>query len=169
MVEVGEPFIIKNFFSDKKYKLLMENINLIKNNLWEFEQFYSRYIYQSEYLNRISLLELDRARKDFNSSTLLYTYSLLSLYNQDTSNLFKHKDDNACTYTYDICLYSKKTWPIVVEDKQYSLNHNEALGFYGEDQWHERPPIQPDNKVLMLFIHFAEPSHPFFQDSGVDI
>jgi hypothetical protein len=167
MVQIKEPFIINNFFPENRYKLLMSNINIINRSDWEFDPEYSRYLYQSEYLNRLSLLNLDKAREQFDSPTLLYTYSLLSLYNQDTSSLSKHKDNNACTYTFDICLYSEKPWPIIVEDKEYILYNNDALLFYGEDQWHERPKIEQGNKVLMLFMHYAEPDHPFFQDAKV--
>jgi hypothetical protein len=167
MTKIKDPFIINNFFAPSNYRLLMNNINLINRSDWEFEPWYSRYIYQSKYLDRISLLNLDRARKEFNSETLLYTYSLLSLYNKETSSLSRHKDNNACTYTFDVCLYSEKPWPIIVEDKEYILYNNDALVFYGEDQWHQRPAIEKDNKVLMLFMHYAEPSHPFFQDAKV--
>lgn len=169
LLNLKNPWIIKNFFPEEKYRLILKGINSIGLDSWTFDRGFNRYIYQSTNLHKLSLLELDRARKEFQSSTLLYTYSLLSLYNQNNSFLKKHKDDNACTYTIDICLYSEKPWPIIVEDKEYILQKNEALCFYGEDQLHWRPPIEPDNKVLMLFMHWAEPNHIFFQEASTKI
>jgi hypothetical protein len=168
MIKVKEPWIIKNFFPEKKYKKIISDINNIKRDSWQFEEMHNRYIYLSEYFSRLSLLELNRARREFESDTLLYTYSLLSLYNQKKSKLDRHKDTNACTYTFDICLYSKNPWPIEVEGKEYILRENEALCFYGEDQYHSRPEFDPENKVLMLFMHWAEPSHIFFKDYGIN-
>lgn len=167
MTLVQDPIIIEKFFSNKKYNYVMNYVNSIERNRWFFEDMHSRYIItDSEYLNKLSLLELNRARKVFNSDTLIYTYSLLALYNNDNSRLIRHKDDNACTYTFDICLYAEKPWPLIVEDKEYIIEKNQALSFYGEDQWHERPPFDKDNKVLMLFMHWAEPDHSFFEEVG---
>lgn len=164
MIDIKPPWIIKDFFPKNKYELIMKDINSLDRNNWRYEKGHNRYIYNGSYFDKLSLLYLDKAREAFNSKTLLYTYSIIALYNKESSNLRKHKDNNACTYTFDVCLYSKEPWPLVVEDKEYVLNNNEALCFYGEDQWHWRPEFKKDNKVLMLFMHWAEPDHMFFQD-----
>jgi hypothetical protein len=167
MVNTKDPWIIKNFFPEKKYNQIISDINSMNKNFWRFEELHNRYIYDSQYFSSLSLLEMDRARKEFESDSLLYTYSLLALYNKENSKLDEHKDTNACTYTFDICLYTKTPWPIIVEGKEYVLKNNEALCFYGEDQLHSRPVFEPDNKVLMLFMHFAEPSHIFFKECEI--
>ena len=164
MNKIKDPWIISNFFSELEYKKIMSVVNSIDKRNWMFEHQFSRYTYSSPILDKLSALQLDRARSEFGTNTLLYTYSMLSFYNRDDSSLKKHKDDNACTYTFDICLYSEKPWPIVVEGEEYVLKNNEALCFYGEDQYHWRPKIDENNKVLMLFMHWAEPDHIFFQD-----
>lgn len=166
MVNVKDPWIIKNFFPEKRYRQILSDINSINRGEWRFEEYHNRYTYESDYFLKLSLLELDRAREQFESDTLLYTYSLLSLYNNDQSRLVEHKDNNACTYTFDICLYANEPWPIIVEGKEYILENNDALCFYGEDQLHSRPDFKKDNKVLMLFMHWAEPDHIFFKDIG---
>lgn len=163
MKNIKDPVIINNFFSNSQYALLMNKINLLNKNSWEFNEDMNRYLYRSQDLDKLSYLNLERARKIFKSKTLLPAYSLLSLYNRKDSEVFKHKDNNACTYTFDICLYSEKPWPIVIEDKEYILEKNEAVCFYGEDQWHYRPKMGQNNKVLMLFMHWAEPDHIFFK------
>lgn len=164
VTKIKDPIVIKNYFAENKYNNILKYINSIDRNRWAYEYESHRYTYQSNYFNTLSILEMDRAREIFKSNTLLYTYSLLALYNDDMSNLKKHKDDNACTYTIDVCLYNKSPWPLIIEDKEYLLYNNEAVCFYGEDQWHERPVFEKDNKVLMLFMHFAEPDHIYFKD-----
>jgi hypothetical protein len=167
LTEVKDPWIIDNFFTEKQYSRIMSGINSIPKNIWRLESLHNRYVFESDFFNRIGDTNIDRARKEFNSNTLLHTYSLLSFYNQDNSRLQAHKDNNACTYTFDICLYSKEPWPIIVEGEEYSLNNNQALCFYGEDQFHSRTEFKKGNEVLMLFMHFAEPNHIFFIDCGV--
>ena len=69
-------------------------------------------------------------------------------------------------YTLDVCLYQNVQWPLVVEDREFTLQENEALAFYGEEQEHWRPdfPVPTWNRVGMLFLHFAEPDHWFFKN-----
>lgn len=166
MATIKSPKVVKNFFSENKYTRIMNYVNSLNRNEWFYEDLHNRFAFSSEYIDRICMLELDRARDLFNSNTLLYTYSLLAFYENKKSRLLPHKDDNACTYTIDVCLYANKIWPLTVEGNDYHLNKNEALCFYGEDQLHSRPEFEEGNKVLMLFIHFAEPSHIFFQEPG---
>ena len=166
MVNVKEPWIISPFFSEDRYNKIIDVINSFDSKSWTYDNSCKRYILTNQYLSRISLYELDRARQEFESDGLLWTYSLLSLYDSKDSNLFKHKDSNACTYTIDICLYAKEPWPIIVEGKEYFISSNEALCFYGEDQEHWRPEFKEGNKVLMLFMHFAEKDHLFFHASN---
>lgn len=162
MTIVKEPWIISPFFSEDRYKKIMQSINSFPPSAWEYEVACNRYVTANKYLDRLSMYELDRARKEFDSNNLLYSYSLLSLYKDKNSKLEKHKDNNACTYTFDICLYTDKPWPIIIENKEYVINSNEALCFYGEDQLHWRPPFEENNKVLMLFMHFVDKNHWFF-------
>lgn len=169
MTKIKSPWVIKKFFTEKKYNQIMNYVNTLNKNQWEYEEIHDRFSVSSQYLDRKCMVELNRARKLFESDTLLYTYSLLAFYNNKNSRLDPHKDDNACTYTIDICLYADKIWPLNVEGNNYYLDKNEALAFYGEDQVHSRPKFEEGNRVLMLFIHFAEPDHIFFQEPGVNV
>jgi len=65
-----------------------------------------------------------------------------------------------------VCLYQNVQWPLIVEDQEYNLDENEALAFYGEEQdhWREDFPVPSWNRVGMLFLHFAEPDHWFFEN-----
>lgn len=166
MKKIKSPWVVENFFSENEYYRLMKYINSLNKNQWWHEPLHNRLAFSSQYLDRMSMLQLDRAREFFESKTLLYTYSLLAFYDNKNSRLIPHKDDNACTYTIDLCLHSDKIWPLNVEGNDYYLDKNEALLFYGEDQVHSRPQFEEGNRVLMLFIHFAEPDHIFFQEPG---
>jgi hypothetical protein len=101
----------------------------------------------------------DLAKNVFESSTLVPSYCMFTHYTKD-GWLPKHKDDNACTYSIDMCLYSNNDWPVYVEDKPYIIKENEALAHYGNEQEHWREGTCGEgNYAGMLFFHFVEPDH----------
>ena len=161
---VKEPWIVEDFFSKSDYISIMNKINTFNfNDEWEWSNNdMNRWYHNSKYIDKILTTNLDRARKDFESPTLLPTYATLALYENKDSSLPFHYDSNACTYSYDVCLYSKEVWPVTIEGKDYLLKGNDAIAMYGEDQFHGRPQFKPGNKVLMIFMHYAEPDHWFF-------
>jgi hypothetical protein len=104
------------------------------------------------------------ARETFGSSTLLPTYTLFCRYEGAGAKLWKHKDNNACTYTIDMCVYYDTNWGLFVEDVEYFTEPNQAVAYYGNDQEHWRGPF-PDpekNFVGVVFFHYAEPDHWYF-------
>lgn len=165
MQDKKSAWIIDNFFSESNYNKIMSRINTFKyNEQWRFsEGEMNRWTYSDPWVDNILITNLDKARKEFNSTTLLPTYSLLSLYNNEKSSLPFHYDTNACTYSFDICLYSKEPWPLTIDGVDYTPKQNQAIAMYGEDQYHGRPPFTKDNVVLMLFLHYAEPDHWYFK------
>ena len=86
------------------------------------------------------------------------------IYFNALQKLWKHKDDNACTYTVDYCLFQKTPWDLWVENKPYSLNENQALFMYGCDQehWREDFPSPETNLTSYVFYFFCEPDHWYF-------
>lgn len=167
MHNIKDPWIISPFWTEHRYKEIINGINSYSKEDWSFEPAHNRYILQGKYFDKLSMFELDRARKEFNNDNLLYSYSLIALYNQENSQLAPHVDNNACTYTFDICLYSEKPWPLIIEDKEYTISNNEAVCFYGEDQRHWRPEFSPGNRVLMMFMHFVDRNHWYFQPGRI--
>lgn len=134
---------------------------------FDYQHGFSRYVaadnsipQMKDYANRL----IPMARYLFESSGLLPTYTLFSHYEGETASLYKHKDDNACTYTIDMCVYQKYPWDLWVENKGYTLHPNQALAYYGNDQlhWREEFTYPKENHVAMIFFHFAEPDHWFF-------
>lgn len=108
----------------------------------------------------------ESARSIFESKSLLPTYTLFSHYEatDEIPSLYRHKDDNACTYTIDLCLYQTEPWDLWVDGVAYTLNENQALAYYGNDQlhWREEFPNLKNQQVAMVFFHFAEPDHWWF-------
>lgn len=159
-----DPFVINDVLSKEDInRLLVEVSDPMK---FEYQAWASRYIVSERdipLLGELTEKLLPLARKSFDSETLLPTYTMFAHYEgQDPApSLYKHKDDNACTYTLDLCVYQNEAWDLYVEDKAYTLQPNQALAYYGNDQWHWREefPNPESNYVAMIFFHYAEPDH----------
>lgn len=102
------------------------------------------------------------ARRTFGEPDLLPSYACWARYFKPSSNLSRHKDDNACTFTLDYCVRQIQPWDIYVEGQPYTLQENEVLAFMGEDQEHWRETFAPGNVVEMIFFHFVRPDHWYF-------
>ncbi len=161
------PKILKNVFSEEDLANLKNYFVDYKN--FEFQPFFSRYIisdFEIPELSRYKEKLVPLAKTIFNSQSLLPTYSTFAHYEgiDPSPSLFKHKDDNACTYTIDLCLYQNEPWDLYVDGVPYTLAPGEALAYYGneQDHWREDFPSPETNKVAMMFFHFAEPDHWWF-------
>ncbi len=162
-----DPLLVTDVLSTEDYTKLAIEVSDPKR--FEYQAGFSRYVIAD---NRLPLLAelaeklIPVAREAFNSETLLPTYTLFAHYEgQDPApSLYKHKDDNACTYTLDMCVYQTEPWDLWVDNKNYTLYPNQALAYYGNDQWHWREefPNPESGHVAMVFFHFAEPDHWFF-------
>lgn len=162
-----EPIIVDNVLGPEDFSKLCESVSNPKS--FEYQGGFSRYIVAD---NRLPILKelaeklIPTAKELFDSKTLLPTYILFAHYEgQDPKpSLYKHKDDNACTYTLDMCLYQNSPWDLWVDDKPYTLYPNQALAYYGNEQlhWREEFPNPETNHVAMVFFHFAEPDHWYF-------
>ena len=162
-----DPVLVKNLLNNKDYLNLLEYLKNPKS--FRFDPGFSRYYVADNSLPILGELAnklIGTARKVFNSKTLLPTYTLFAHYEGQNPepSLYKHKDDNACTYTLDMCVYQVEPWDLFVDDKPYTLYPNQALGYYGNDQlhWREKFPNPENNHVAMVFFHFAEPDHWYF-------
>jgi hypothetical protein len=164
---MNDPKLIHNVLSPEDYIKLLGLVSNAKS--FEYQEGFSRYVIAD---NRLPALQefaekiIPTARETFGSERLIPTYTLFAHYEgQDPApSLYKHKDDNACTYTIDMCFYQKESWDLWVEDKNYTIYPNQALAYYGNDQmhWREEFPNPETNHVAMIFFHFAEPDHWYF-------
>lgn len=170
-VKIKDPFIIKDILSKED----LASIQKHAMNLWvhnpAYEPGFGRHQYfGNEEVNRIHNLLTDVARKHFESETLIPSWALMSIYEGDQAKLHKHKDDNACTYHIDLCVFQKTPWDLWVEyndeKKPYTLMENDALFMYGNDQlhWREKFPNPETNLVCNAFFFFCEPDHWYFTE-----
>jgi hypothetical protein len=162
-----EPLLVNDVLSPEDYKILTNAVSNPKS--FQYQEGFSRYVVADNNLPLLAELAnklIPKAREAFGSNTLLPTYTLFAHYEgqEPVPSLYKHKDDNACTYTLDMCIYQNESWDLFVEDKAYTLYPNQALAYYGNEQmhWREEFPNPESNHVAMLFFHFAEPEHWYF-------
>ena len=164
-----DPVLVNDLLTKQDYDRLIYYVSNPKS--FYYQHAFSRYVVSDT--NLLFLSELAHtltpiAREVFASSTLMPTYTLFAHYEgkDPEPSLYKHKDDNACTYTLDLCLYQKDPWDLWIENKPYTLYPNQALAYYGNDQlhWREKFPNPETNHVAMVFFHFAEPDHWYFTE-----
>ena len=166
-VEVKPPFVLKNMLDKDTLRSLQRYaLSLwIKSEPENYSEGFGRYQFNDTPILKDvhnSLTEI--ARKEFGSSTLQPSWVLLSIYEGEKAKLWKHKDDNACTYHIDLCLFQKTPWALWVEGEPYTLLENEGLFMYGNEQehWREAFPDPENNLVANIFFFFCEPDHWFF-------
>lgn len=167
-IKKPDPVLVDNIFNEKDFIELQTYFKNIAKTL-EYQQYYGRWQHGTrmpghEILKEFSKKTLNVAREVFKSDTLMNSFSFFAHYEGNETLLRKHVDDNACTYTLDMCLYKNQDWDLWVEGKPYNIDENQALAFYGEDQVHWRNPMpSPEfQHVAMVFFHFVEPDHWWF-------
>ena len=160
-----EPIILrKTFQSEIRQRLLDDCDLLVRRGFITDDPGYGRVISNDGRLYSYSEYLLPLVRQIFQDNTILPSYNCWARYTQPTSQLPKHKDKNACTFTVDYCVQQHESWPIFVEGQSYVLQENQSLVFMGEDMEHWRPPFAPGNSVEMIFFHFVRPNHWYFTD-----
>jgi len=169
MTEIKAPFIVKKVLP----KAVLTKLQKYIMKLWVESPNYSESFGRHQWANHALITSLhqelvDIARLKFGSQTLIPSWNLVSIYEGDQAKLWKHKDDNACTYHIDLSIFQKQPWDLWVEhegeSKPYTLQENDGLFMYGNDQehWREAFPNPETNLVAQGFFFFAEPDHWFF-------
>ena len=166
LIKRPEPTTVDQLFSETELRELQEACKKISKTVL-FDNGFGRYAtnhHQFPFLKEAGEKLLPLARQIFNSETLLPSYTMFVHYEGPKAKLRKHRDDNACTYTLDMCLYQNQTWDLWVENKSYTLQENQALAYYGNDQihWREKFPNPDTQHVAMIFFHFVEPDHWYY-------
>jgi hypothetical protein len=168
------PYLLKNILPSKDHKDL-QNLAM---GLWAtdkstFDESFGRHQWAIwdethretvEPLRRFHEMLLPLAREEFESETLLPSWCLISIYEGENAKLWKHKDDNACTYHINYTVFHKTPWDFYVEGQKFQPEENDAVISYGNDQehWREAFPDPEHNLVSNAFFFYAEPDHWFF-------
>jgi len=171
MVDVKKPFIVKNLLSQDDLKGLQKLAMRLWSTKPAFEKNFGRHQWHDDpELKAFHNKLLDSAKEHFGSQTLMPSWCLLSAYETENAKLWSHKDDNACTYHIDLCVFQKVPWSLWVEHdgvkQPYMLMENDALFMYGNDQehWREKFPHPENNLVVNAFFFFCEPDHWYFTE-----
>lgn len=167
-VKVKDPHIEKNVL-EKEYfnyiKNYFANHEILKQDRYHYYGSKRVDSFNDPLLKEVHESLIPMAKEIFESDTLLPTYAIFSEYSgAGNPYLNKHHDIGPCTYTIDLCLYQNSDWPLYVEGKPYSWGENEAIFFYPNDQlhWKEEYPDKDTNKVGLLFLHYVEPDHKWW-------
>lgn len=158
--------IIDNVFSKKdliKLRKLLDSASPDKN--WKDTKNNRRVLKYKE-LDYFSKKLEKIAKKIFKDKNLKSTYSVYLDYNQPTSKLPTHKDNNACTYTIDYCVSQKTPWGITIEGKEFFIFENQGLAFMGGYDAHGRKkmPKPKSNRVEVIMFHFCPKDHWWFTE-----
>lgn len=166
---IKSPSILDNILSENDFRLLKNHAIQLSETSGADDIGFGRKTYGgTEILKYIHRILMPKAREFFESDSLQPSFSMIAVYQGDQASLFRHKDDNACTYHFDISIFQDEPWDIWVEhegeSKAYTLHPNQALAMYGEDQehWREDFPSDPNSLLCNAFFFFCEPDHWYF-------
>lgn len=170
-ITIKKPFILKSIFPDDQLK----NMQRYTMKMWSTSPNYDKSFGRHQWANTEELKAFhnqltELAREEFGSKTLMPSWNLLSIYEGEDAKLWKHKDDNACVYHIDFCVFQKTPWGLWVEhedtEEEYVLEENDGLFMYGNDQvhWRDSFPDPKNNLVANAFFFFVEPDHWYFTE-----
>jgi hypothetical protein len=170
------PYLLENVLSVEDLKVLQEYaLSIFKRDKTTYDSGFGRHQWAcwgnnvpqhmlplKYFHNKLTGL----AKKEFESDTLKPSWCLLSIYEGDSAKLWKHKDDNACTYHINLTVFAKTPWDFYVEDKKFTPIENQAVFSYGNDQehWREDFPDPDNNIVCNAFFFYCEPEHWYFTE-----
>ncbi len=160
------PRVEKNAIENKRFMFLQNYFMNHKDvGFQRFDKYGSRRIDSFDDQELLKLLEDFTlvARKWFDKEDIVPTYAIFADYVGEQANLDEHYDVGPCTYTIDICLYEKTTWPLIIEGKEYIFHENDAVVFLANDQMHCKSafPDPENNKVGIVLLHYVDPLHPW--------
>ena len=169
------PYLLKTVLPPEEHKAL-QNLAM---NLWAtdkstFDEGFGRHQWaiwdgthkeNTEPLKRFHEMLLPLAKEEFESETMLPSWCLISVYEGEKARLWKHKDDNACTYHINYTIFHKTPWDFYIEGIKFEPEENDAVISYGNDQehWREEFPNPNNNLVANAFFFYTEPDHWFFK------
>ena len=164
---VKDPHIEKNVLEQEYFEYIKDyfyNHEILKQDKYHYYGSKRVDSFNDKILKEVLDKLTDKAKRIFESDTLMPTYGIFSEYSGSTPYLNKHLDSGPCTYTIDLSLYQNTEWPLFIEDRSYSWSDNEAIFFYPNEQlhWKEEFPDKENNKVGLLFLHYVEPDHPWW-------
>lgn len=162
-----KSFIVNNVLPPKE----LAELQRYAMKMWSTEPAYDKSFGRHQWANteelkKFHILLEDFAREYFKEPDIKASWCLLSIYEGPDAKLWKHKDDNACTYHINFCVFQKTPWEIWIEGEPYLLQENDALITYGNDleHWREDFPNPENNMVCNAFFFYCKPDHWYFTE-----
>ena len=162
--------IYKNVFTEEEIKDLYELIDTQKSEKTTTIPIYAQKVWFEQppesVVNKIILL----ANKIYKDPIKLEEISFARYSKEygDMPILTPHFDNVFSTprFTVDIQVRSNISWPIVVQDRAFTLKDNEALTFSGTNQvhWREHREFKDGDFIEMIFAHFSVEGEHYEED-----
>jgi len=158
------PRVEKNVLDSERFIFLQNYfINHPEINDKRIDKYGSRRLdsFDDQELEKLLMDFLPIAKSWFGKEEIVPTYAIFSDYFGEQANLDEHYDIGPCTYTIDLCIYEKTSWPLIIEGKEYTFHENEAVVFLANDQkhWKKDFPDPENNKVGIILLHYVDPEH----------
>ncbi len=162
------PRVEKNVLDSDRFvflqKYFMDHADI---NFKRFDKYGSKRIdsFDDKELEKLLVDFLPFAKKWFGKKEIVPTYAIFADYVGNQANLDEHYDIGPCTYTIDLCLYEKTSWPLIIENKEYFFHENEAVLFLANDQkhWKKSFPDPENNRVGIVLLHYVDPDHQWLK------
>ena len=112
----------------------------------------------------------ERAKKEFNSPTLLPSWGYISITKGPQTATRENSYDSACTYGIMVPIYQTFGWDISIEEHVHSLSENEGLFYSANDHSTKRGEfLNPETNVVVYgHFFFVEPDHWWFTEEDAE-
>jgi hypothetical protein len=154
-----EPIIVDNIFTQEEIDQIYEVVDSTPEDQTALKTWAGHKAWHVRLGVNIENKINEHVKKIFGDSLFLDKDYSFARYDQSygyKAKLFPHTDMRELQrITFDIQLHADEPWGVIVDDKTYFLENNQALVFAGTQQphWREKKDIKPESKIDMIFCH----------------
>ena len=171
-----ENVIVENVLTEDEVSILYSTINNPRSNY--IMKLFAQTVSDFELPDGVAKKIIDYSEKISGESNLEIAEYQFARYSNVTDsesgqslfpNLTPHWDAAFAEprFTFDYQIGGNATWPLVVEDKKFTLTNNSALTFSGTHQihWREKKIFADSDYIDMIFFHLRKKnSQPYDAD-----
>jgi hypothetical protein len=167
---------IKDLFDKNSISILSQYLeNKIRRGEWKEElgkDKTSKYFYYADPLAEVILINSKNAVEKSTGRELIPTYSYSRIY-QPGEQLFPHVDRPSCEISTTVSIaYKGEPSPIYMQYKnndpvKFTLEPGDAVSYLGCDVLHWRRPLQEDQLVVQVMLHYVDKNGPY-KDYAID-
>ena len=156
---------------------------VFKNNVNYLMDVFVQTVYEFDIPYRIAKKVIAHAEDTFNVANLEIEEYQFARYKKIVDpetgevkkpNLIPHCDMTFLEprYTFDYQIGGNTTWPLVIEDKEFTLSNNQALTFSGTHQvhWRKIKEFEDHEYIDMVFFHLKQRhSEPYSKEVADEV